>query len=242
MPNQGVRNIFVLLAILLLAGCGEKLTEVQLVAKAREAELRTDYKEAQKYYERLIASFPQNSEVETARQKVALIQSAEALPQDKLLAEIAKYETHEQFNEALVLYHALLERFPKYEKRDEVLQKVGLISLNNQEQYQRAIDAYQRLLQDYPDSKHAAQAQFMIGYIYANHLKNLDQARAAYTTFKQKYPQHELTPSVEWELEHLGKDISELDFIANSKNEVPAGDGHAVSPGRKPASGPKATP
>ena len=49
-----------------------------------------------------------------------------------------------------------------------------------------------------------------MGYIYANHIKDLDQARQAYNIFKQKYPQHELTPSVDWELEHLGKDIGDL--------------------------------
>ncbi len=241
---QGVRKIIWLLgmSVAVLAGCGEKLTEEQLVTKAREAELQSDYKQAKKYYEKLVNDFPQNSQVETARQKVALINSAASLPQDQLQAEIEKYETHEQFGEALVLYHALLARFPDYGQRDEVLQKIGLISLNNQEQYQRAIDAYQRLLQEYPESKHAAQAQFMIGYIYANHLKNLDQARLAYTTFKQKYPQHELTPSVDWELEHLGKDISELDFIANAKNTPPASDGQPMTSDQKPAGGPKAQP
>jgi tetratricopeptide (TPR) repeat protein len=242
MRKQCFQYISLLLGLFLFAGCGEKLTEEQLLAKSREAELNADYRQAKKYYEKLVKDYPQNSEIEAARQKIALIEKAESLPEDKLQAEIQNYESHEQFKDALVLYNVLLARFPKYEKRDELLQKIGLVYLNNQEQYQRAVDAYQRLLQDHPESKHAAQAQFMVGYIYANHIKDLDKARQAYNTFKEKYPQHELTPSVDWELDHLGKDIGDLDFIATSKNETSAGNGQPQPSGQQPASGPKAQP
>ncbi len=241
MRKPCVRYIISVLAVFLLAGCGEKLTEEQLATKAREAASNADYRQAKKYYEKLIKDFPQNNEVETARQMVALIGNAESLPEDQLQAEIQKHETHEQFNEALVLYNASLSRFPNAANRDETLQKVGLIYLNNQEQYQRAIDSYRRLLQEYPDSKHAAQAQFMVGYIYANHLKDFDQARTAYTTFKQKYPQHELMPSVDWELEHLGKDLGDLDFIANAKNEA-SGGGQPEPADKKPLAAPISKP
>lgn len=235
MRHTSMRHVIGLFALLLFSSCGEKLTEEQLIAKAREAVVNADYKQAKKLYQRLIKDYPLSGEMEKARQMVTLIENAETLPEDKLQAEIQKYESYEKFSEALVLYNTALARFPKSANRDDMLQKVGLIYLNNQEQYQRAIDSYRRLLQEYPDSKHAAQAQFMIGYVYANHLKDYEQARTAYNTFKQKYPQHELTPSVDWELEHLGKDISELDFIANVRNEAAAGDGHAEKNGNKPA-------
>jgi len=242
MRKHGIAYILLALAVLLFAGCGEKLTEEQVLAKAREAELRVEYAQAQKYYERLLKEYPQSNETETARQKIALFNSAASLSEDKLQAEIQKYESHEQFAEALVLYNALLARFPNNEKCDEVLQKVGLIYLNNQEQYQRAVDTYQRLLRDFPQSKHAAQAQFMIGYIFANHIKDYDKARTAYNAFKEKYPQHELTPSVDWELEHLGKDISELDFIANSKDQAPASDKQPAASAKGSSAAPHANP
>ena len=238
MRKHGLYHIILLFGIGLLAGCGEKLSDEQLLTKAREFKMNADYKQAKKYYAQLVKEYPENSQVEAARQMVALIDNAESLPEEKLRAEIEKYESHEQFDEALVLYNSLLARFPNYAKRDSILQKIGLIYLNNQEQYQRAIDAFQLLLRETPESRHAAQSQFMVGYIYANHIKDLEKARVAYETFKEKYPEHELTPSVDWELAHLGKDISELDFIANAKNEAPAGDGQAAATDKKPVAGP----
>jgi hypothetical protein len=65
----------------------------------------------------------------------------------------------------------------------------------------------------------------MIGYIYANHLKDFEKARNHYNQFLEKYPQHELTTSVQWEIDHLGKDISEIDIFANSKDGQQPADG-----------------
>jgi len=52
----------------------------------------------------------------------------------------------------------------------------------------------------------------MIGYRYANDLNDLEKAKEAYNEFLQKYPEHELAPSVQWELDHLGQDISEIEL------------------------------
>ncbi len=39
-----------------------------------------------------------------------------------------------------------------------------------------------------------------------------DKAKKAYEEFLKEYPDHELAPSVKWELEHLGQDISQIDL------------------------------
>ncbi len=53
----------------------------------------------------------------------------------------------------------------------------------------------------------------MVGYLYANHLKNKDQAKAAYQTFIRDYPEHELVKDAQWELDHLGKDVNEIEEL-----------------------------
>jgi hypothetical protein len=52
----------------------------------------------------------------------------------------------------------------------------------------------------------------MIGYRYANDIKDLNSAKKYYEDFLAKWPNHELAASVKWELNNLGKDISELDL------------------------------
>lgn len=204
---------------LLIIACGEKLSEEQLYTKAKDAELAGEFSRAEKHYKKLHEQYPQSTKLEEVQAKLAQLNKANNLGEAELRTEIQNYERQQDFNAALVLSQALVQRFPKSAGIDEILQKIGMICLNNQQQYQRAVDAFQRLLTDFPQSPHVPQAQFMVGYIYANHIKDLDKARLAYTAFKDKYPTHELTPSVDWELEHLGQDISELNLFSDSADQ-----------------------
>ena len=49
-----------------------------------------------------------------------------------------------------------------------------------------------------------------IGYIYANVINDTKSAEAEYESFLKKFPDHELSPSVKFELEYLGKSIEEI--------------------------------
>ncbi len=76
-----------------------------------------------------------------------------------------------------------------------------------------AIQAYQDIVKRFPKSPQAAQCQFMVGYLYANHLKNMDMAKQAYQTFLRNYPEDALVKDAQWELDHLGKDVNEIDEL-----------------------------
>jgi hypothetical protein len=80
----------------------------------------------------------------------------------------------------------------------------------------------------------------MSAFIYANDLKDIEKARAAYKSFVETYPQHELVPSVKWELEHLGQDINDIELFTNSassKGEKPLASkaGAKAQPAKKAA-------
>lgn len=79
--------------------------------------------------------------------------------------------------------------------------------------FQGAIDCYQEIVKRFPKSQQAPQCQFMVGYLYANHLKNIEQAQIAYRTFIRNYPEHELIKDAQWELDHLGKDVNEIEEL-----------------------------
>ena len=160
----GYRIILVFIALAMVAGCGQKLTEEQLRAKALD------------------------------------------------------YENKEQWDEVVKVFEELIARYPDSPKADENLYQLGGLYASNFQDYQKSIDTYQKLIDNYPESNLVVQAQFMIGYRYANDLKDLDKARAVYEDFIKKYPDHELVNSVKWELDNLGKDISDIELQLGSNN------------------------
>lgn len=224
-----------LLLTFIFLGCGEKLTEEQLYTKARDFEANVQYDQAKSSYKKLIADYPKSAKMAEAQDKIDLIDKAQSFEQEKLLSEIKTYETREDLESLLILYATFLKRFPDYPQSDELLQKLAW-SYHNRQEFQRAISTYQRLLEEKPQSQHAAQAQFMIGYIYANEIKDLERARQAYTAFQQKYPQHDLSDDVAFELEHLGKDINDFDFLTRSQEE-PTTTGSGANNGKSSSTG-----
>jgi len=143
---------------------------------------------------------------------------AKKMSEEQLFAQAQQFEAKEDIDGALKVYEELNERFPNSPHADSVLQKLGMIYLNKKAQFDKAVATYERLVEKFPQSKYQPQSMFMIGYIYANHIKNFDKARTYYDQFITKYPEHELTASVQWELQHLGKDISEINIFDGAQN------------------------
>ena len=84
-----------------------------------------------------------------------------------------------------------------------------------------ALESFKDHVKNCPESERASRCAFMIGFIYANDMKDIEQAREAYESFLQNYPDADegLRASAEWELEHLGSDISEVDFLQDAESE-----------------------
>jgi TolA-binding protein len=86
-------------------------------------------------------------------------------------------------------------------------------TLQEQSDFKGAIAAYLDIVKKFPKSAQAPQCQFMVGYLYANHLKNIDLAKDAYRKFIKDYPEHQLVKDAQWELDHLGQDVNEIDEL-----------------------------
>jgi len=82
-----------------------------------------------------------------------------------------------------------------------------------QSDFATAIKSYEELAQKYPKSSYAPKCQFMTGYLYANHLKDVDKAKAAYQGFIKNFPEDNLVKDAQWELDHLGKDVNDIDEL-----------------------------
>jgi tetratricopeptide (TPR) repeat protein len=157
---------------------------------------------------------------------------AKKMTEEQLYAEAQKFEQQQDADKLIKVYEELVDRFPKSQKADEALYKLALVYQNNKQDFPKAIACHERLMKNYPHSKFVSQAHFMSAFIYANDLRDFEKARAAYNSFIEAYPQHELVPSVKWELEHLGQDISQIDLFSNASaqpQEKPAGQGNGAT-------------
>jgi outer membrane protein assembly factor BamD (BamD/ComL family) len=71
-------------------------------------------------------------------------------------------------------------------------------------EFAEALEALQAMPEMLPNDDNLRKALFLRGYIYANHLQKLDSAQVIYERFLRLYPEHELAPSVRFELDYLG--------------------------------------
>ncbi|MDP8206549.1 MAG: tetratricopeptide repeat protein [Candidatus Electryonea clarkiae] len=88
--------------------------------------------------------------------------------------------------------------------------------LQEKKEFDQAINNYKEIINLYPDGDRCDEAQFMIGFIYANDMNDTTMARAAYKAFIDNYSTKADTGmllSAKWEVEHLGRDISEIEQL-----------------------------
>ena len=134
------------------------------------------------------------------------------MTEEQLYAQALDYQEKQQWDEVAKTYEKLVSDYPESPKADEHMYNLGMVYANNVKNYDDAIKTWKKLLEDYSQSRLVVNTKFMIGYCYANNVGDLDNARSEYEAFLQQYPNHELAPSVQWELGHLGQDISDIDL------------------------------
>lgn len=142
-----------------------------------------------------------------------IIGCGERKTKEQLFAEAENLENGEKYVEAIKVYEKFIKQDKKVEKSDQAQYKIALIYSNNLNDFEKSIDAHLKLIEQYPQSNFAVQSLFMIGFICANNINDLDKAEKYYKEFLEKYPDHELANSVKWELDHLGQDINEIEFL-----------------------------
>ncbi len=107
----------------------------------------------------------------------------------------------------------LINHYPEHLLSPQAQYLMGDIYMNDLRDFDNAISSYTKVVENFSGSSHEAQAQFMVGYVQANILNDIDQARATYKIFLEKFPDHELTPSVQFEIDNLGRDINEIPVL-----------------------------
>ncbi|MEE2764970.1 MAG: tetratricopeptide repeat protein [Candidatus Neomarinimicrobiota bacterium] len=127
-----------------------------------------------------------------------IINKSEVLRKQKLIKESIQH----------LIY--MVEKFPTNVLAPKAQYLIGDIYMNDLRDFETAVKQYRKIVDNHSGSKQEPHAQFMIGYIYANALNDFDKARFEYNEFLKRFPKHELSPSVKFEIEFLGKDINEI--------------------------------
>jgi TolA-binding protein len=144
---------------------------------------------------------------------VMVVACGEKKTKEQLMTLAEQYEADENFLTAIKTYTKVLKKYPDAPEAVQAKYKIALIYSNNLNDFEKSVETHKDLIEKYPESKFAAQSLFMIGFINANNLQDLDTAKKYYQEFLDKYPDNELASSVKWELDNLGKDINEIDFL-----------------------------
>ncbi|MBN1560570.1 tetratricopeptide repeat protein [candidate division KSB1 bacterium] len=153
---------------------------------------------------------------------IMIVACSQKMTEEQMYAQVLDFQDKQQWDDVIKIYEELIKTYPKSEKADEHLYNLGMAYAHDVKKFRKAIETWQDLIAKHPDSRLITNTKFMIGYCYANDIKDLDKAREAYQQFLDEYPEHELAASVQWELEHLGQDISEIDLQLGEDAEVVA--------------------
>ncbi len=136
-----------------------------------------------------------------------------------LIEKAKEFEENQEFFQAVEQYEKCADLYPESPLAAEALYRAGLVYINALSDSAKGISSFRRVIQEYAKQNYAALSQFMVGFIYANTFSDTTQARIEYNLFLQNYPDHELVPSVEWELKYLGKDIDNILELSAIKGE-----------------------
>ncbi|MFB0516766.1 MAG: tol-pal system YbgF family protein [Candidatus Neomarinimicrobiota bacterium] len=123
-----------------------------------------------------------------------------------------------QYHRAIKALETLVDAYPDHPLAPGAQLKIGDIYMNNTDDIHKSLAAYQKTSTRYPETDAGVKALFMIGFVNANHLENYEAAREAYQDFLNRYPNHELVPSVKFELENLGKPVEEIEALKGIAN------------------------
>lgn len=129
---------------------------------------------------------------------------------ETLFEKAARFIEEEKPQHAVDAFEYITMHHPQFPRAIDAWLSMGKIYADQFHEYPHAMDMFTKVIKLYPDSAATAQAYFMLGFINSNYVQNLDEARRYYQAFLEKYSQHELVPSVKFELENLGRNADEI--------------------------------
>ena len=133
-----------------------------------------------------------------------LLSSCGDVTDEELWIKIEQAKANENWDSTLQVSQRIIRDFPQ--GRYAAWARFALAeSYRFKNQPREALDNYKLFHEQYSEMQPVALSLFLTGYIYNNNLQMLDSAKYYYEKFLVQFPNHDLTPTVKYELESLGK-------------------------------------
>jgi TolA-binding protein len=136
--------------LLVLAGCGDKQTAVELLTEGQKYTSEENLPEAVLSYETLIKDYPEDELAPEATVRLA------AIYQNKLVKNISE---NESLLKSLELFKSVFEKYPLSEQAPMGLFMAGFVQANELHDFDGATETYNLFLKDFPDHELAASAK-----------------------------------------------------------------------------------
>jgi len=137
---------------------------------------------------------------------IGLLNSCGNLTDEELWIKIEQAKAHNNWDSTLQVSQRIIKDFPQGRYSGWARFAIAE-SYRFKNQPREALDNYKLFHEQYPEMQPSALALFLIGYIYNNNLQMIDSAKIFYKEFLQKYPNHDLAPTVKFELESIEKSL-----------------------------------
>lgn len=149
----------------------------------------------------------------------ALSSSCSKLTDEELWKKVEAAKANNNWDSTQQMCKRILEEYPTSNYASWA--RFGLAeSYRFKNQPREALNNYKLFYEQHPAMQPSALSLFLVGYIYANNLQIPDSAKVFYELFLQKFPNHDLAPSVQFELTTLGKSADEALLELQKKKGV----------------------
>ncbi len=129
--------------------------------------------------------------------------------EDELWTKVEQAKANRNWDSTMQVSQRILKEYPQGRYRGWA-QFALAESHRFKNQHREALDNYKLFVEKYPEMQPGAVSLFLVGYIYGNNLLVYDSAKIFYEQFLMKYPSHDLAPTVQLELQTLGKSPQEV--------------------------------
>ena len=151
---------------------------------------------------------------------IMVLSACNKLTDEELWLKVEAAKSNNNWDSTQQVCQKILDEYPQ--SRYAAWARFGLAeSYRFKDQHREALDNYKLFYELHPDMQPSALSLFLIGYIYNNNLQLYDSAKVFYEQFLQKFPNHDLTSTVKFEIETLGKNPDEaLNHLQEKKSVV----------------------
>ncbi len=140
---------FAFLMVGLLIGCGQKLTEEQLRAKALDYENKEQWEEVVKVYEQLIDRFPESAKADENLYQLAGLYAS----------------SFGDFQKSIDTYYRLIENYPESNLVVQAYFMIGYRYANDVKDLDKAKEAYQAFLDKFPEHELTSSVRWELNHL-----------------------------------------------------------------------------